>query len=116
MTVRLLGVLLACMAALMMGCGDGDGDEHDGHDHDGHVHDGDSDGSADPLADMSAEERELVKAQKVCPVSGEELGSMGTPIKETWKGQTVYFCCKACRKPFLKDPAKYIAKLEKAPR
>ena len=47
-----------------------------------------------------------------CPVSGEELGSMGDPIVVTHEGREVKLCCAGCRKRFAKDPAKYIKKLD----
>lgn len=44
---------------------------------------------------------------KTCPVSGDELGEMGKPIKVSNEGTDVYLCCKSCIKDFNKDPAKY---------
>ena len=38
----------------------------------------------------------LVQAQKICPVSGKGLTSMGGPVKATIADQTIYLCCKAC--------------------
>jgi hypothetical protein len=38
----------------------------------------------------------LIAAQKICPVSGEELGAMGAPIKATSGKQTIFLCCKNC--------------------
>ena len=38
----------------------------------------------------------LVQAQKICPVSGKSLTSMGGPVKATTADQTVYLCCKGC--------------------
>lgn len=36
-------------------------------------------------------------AQKICPVSGEELGSMGEPVLvKTSEGEEVFLCCKGC--------------------
>lgn len=34
--------------------------------------------------------------QKTCPVTGEELGTMGKPVAVTVKGETVYVCCRGC--------------------
>ena len=43
----------------------------------------------------------LVKAQKICPVSGIELGDHGAPIETKSGKQTVFVCCKGCvGKPF----------------
>ena len=50
--------------------------------------------------------------QKKCPVTGEELGSMGDPIPVGVSGQTVYVCCKGCAKQALADPVKTLAAVE----
>jgi hypothetical protein len=63
------------------------------------------------LDSLSPEDRELALRQKVCPVSGEELGSMGPPIKVTVAGHDVFICCPGCKEPLEKEPAKYLAKL-----
>ncbi|HIG10528.1 MAG: hypothetical protein ABGY71_01995 [bacterium] len=47
-----------------------------------------------------------------CPVSGEELGSMGAAIKHLVGGREVRLCCKSCIRKIKKDPAKYFVKLE----
>ncbi|MGC4030295.1 MAG: YHS domain-containing protein [Tepidisphaeraceae bacterium] len=49
---------------------------------------------------------------KTCIVSGEDLGDMGEPHVEVYKGQEVKFCCKACVAKFEKDPEKYLKKIE----
>jgi YHS domain-containing protein len=51
---------------------------------------------------------------KTCPVSGEELGGMGKPVKVTHEGTDVYLCCKSCLKDFNKEPAKFVAKVKAA--
>ncbi len=52
-------------------------------------------------------------ALKTCIVSGEALGGMGDPVVQIHDGQEVKFCCKGCVKKFDKDPAKYIADMNK---
>ncbi len=47
--------------------------------------------------------------QKTCPVTGEELGSMGKPVPVALKGQTVYVCCRGCAAKALADPDKALA-------
>lgn len=47
--------------------------------------------------------------QKMCPVTGEGLGSMGKPITVTVKGETVYVCCRGCAAKAQADPAKTLA-------
>jgi len=63
------------------------------------------------LAELSVEDRELAKKQRICPVSGELLGAMGKPIKTTVKGKTVFLCCEGCEKELKENPDKYLAKL-----
>ena len=46
---------------------------------------------------------------KKCPVSGEELGSMGDPLNVVIANQMVSLCCKGCEKKLRAEPAKYIA-------
>lgn len=47
-----------------------------------------------------------------CLVSGEKLGSMGTPPEIVHEGQQIKFCCKSCIPDFEKDPAKFLAKMK----
>ena len=49
---------------------------------------------------------------KMCPVSGEEVGKMGPVEKMEYKGKVYNFCCKMCIKDFKKNPEKFIKKLE----
>jgi YHS domain-containing protein len=65
------------------------------------------------LAGVSKEDRALVDAQKFCPVSDEKLGSMGPPVKVEANGETIFLCCKGCKKEFDADPDKFIAKVKK---
>jgi hypothetical protein len=50
--------------------------------------------------------------QKTCPVTGDELGSMGQPRAVTVKGQTIYVCCKGCVQQVQNDPDLYLQKVE----
>ncbi len=49
-----------------------------------------------------------------CVVSGEKLGEMGEPYIMQHEGREIRFCCKKCRKDFLKDPARYLKILDNA--
>jgi YHS domain-containing protein len=51
--------------------------------------------------------------EKMCPVSGEMLGTMGAPQKVTVNGQQVWICCDGCKDKLLENPDKYLAKLKK---
>ena len=48
---------------------------------------------------------------KTCLVTGNKLGSMGTPIAKTYGEQQVKFCCKPCVAKFEKNPERFLAKL-----
>lgn len=50
---------------------------------------------------------------KLCPVTGEEIGSMGGGRTVLYQGKAVQLCCAGCVKTFGKDPAKYLAIAEK---
>jgi YHS domain-containing protein len=66
------------------------------------------------LAKLPPEDRALAERQKVCPVTGKPLGSMGVPYKVTVKGRTVFLCCGGCEEKLRKDADKYLAKLDHA--
>jgi hypothetical protein len=88
-------------------------DAGDGHTHEegeGHEH---SDIET-ALAKLTPEERASAEAQKMCPVSDHELGSMDKPLQITLADDTkVWICCAACEDELKKNPEKYLAKLEK---
>lgn len=66
------------------------------------------------LAKLSPEDRASAEAQKICPVSDHELGSMDKPIQVTLADdKKVWICCEGCEEDLKKDPEKYLAKLEK---
>lgn len=49
-----------------------------------------------------------------CVVSDEPLDSMGNAVIFSYEGREVRFCCKDCKKDFLKDPEKYLKMLDEA--
>ena len=61
---------------------------------------------------LSPEDQALADKQKNCPVGGEALGSMGTPVKVMVGDRAVFLCCEGCREAIEKDPQKYLAKLD----
>jgi hypothetical protein len=67
------------------------------------------------FASLSAEDRALAMKQKICPISEEPLGAMGTPIKVHVAGNDVFLCCEHCKDPLLEDPAKHLAKIGLTP-
>lgn len=66
------------------------------------------------LAQLSAEDRALAEKQRICPVSGQLLGSMGTPVKLTVEGREVFICCEGCEDTLRADPEKHFQKLDHA--
>lgn len=52
--------------------------------------------TAKEVQKLSKVDNLLITVQKICPVMGAKLGSMGTPIKTTIENQTVFLCCKGC--------------------
>jgi hypothetical protein len=56
-------------------------------------------------------DRPLAERQKVCPVTGMPLGSMGTPKRLAVSGRVVFLCCAGCEPKLRREPAKYLAKL-----
>ncbi len=72
--------------------------------------------TADPsiekeLLSLPEADRAKAIAQKLCPVSGEPLGSMGAPVKVAVKETSVFICCESCRKKLVGDPDTYLSKL-----
>jgi hypothetical protein len=56
----------------------------------------------------SANDRELIARQKVCPVTGAPLDSMGGPVRVEVAGRVVFVCCDGCEEPLRKAPEKYL--------
>jgi YHS domain-containing protein len=65
------------------------------------------------IKELPAAEQAAAQSQLVCPVSDENLGSMGKPFKVTAEGRTFYLCCNNCEKKLKADPKAYVAKLDK---
>jgi hypothetical protein len=58
-------------------------------------------------AKLSPEDRAVVDAQEWCAVSTDErLGAMGPPLKLDIKGESVFVCCKGCKRKAEADPDK----------
>lgn len=79
-------------------------------------------GVADEGAEVvlsEAEIQSLAEEQKVCAVTGEPLGSMGSPvpvrvIDSKGANHTVLLCCESCREELLKNPDEHLANLDAA--
>ena len=65
------------------------------------------------VASVPPSETQLAAAaiarQKICPVSGKPLGSMGQVVAVDLGGERVYVCCAGCVGAVNADPAKYAA-------
>jgi len=64
------------------------------------------------LEELPPADRELAKQQKICPVTGMNLGSMGRPYKLVVEGRTLFLCCQGCEEEVKADPAAAFRKLE----
>ena len=64
------------------------------------------------LAKLSPADREAAVAQRVCPVTGDQLGDMGVPIKVRVQDRDVFVCCKGCVAKVQKEPEKYLPNLK----
>ncbi len=60
---------------------------------------------------LAPADRKLALAQRLCPVGGEPLGTMGVPHKITIKGQTVFLCCEGCESKAVQSPETVLKKL-----
>ena len=64
------------------------------------------------LKELDEADRKLAEQQKVCPVSGGQLGAMGKPVKMTVKGRVFFLCCDDCKAAVNKDPDGVLKKLD----
>ncbi len=60
---------------------------------------------------LTAEDQKLVAAQKICPVTGADLNSMGGPLPVEVAGRRVFICCAGCETSLRKNPVKHLKKL-----
>ena len=56
-----------------------------------------------------------IEEQKICPVTGAKLGSMGEPILVDVNGRKVWTCCAACPPKLKAEPARFLARLAPVP-
>lgn len=60
------------------------------------------------VAALTEADRVGIARQRVCPVSGGELGSMGTPVKLLVADQPLYLCCQGCIGKVRENPERYV--------
>jgi hypothetical protein len=61
-------------------------------------------------------DEKAVAALKTCPVSKEDLGSMGGPLKVSRGENSTFICCKGCLKAIQADPDKFLGARASAPK
>ena len=93
--------ILSVFAIALASCNEGD--KSSGHDHSGHEH-----------SPAEAPHIDADYPLTTCVVSGEALGSMGTPIEVTHESTKVKLCCKSCIDEFNATPEVFVAKLKAA--
>jgi hypothetical protein len=58
----------------------------------------------------------LIAIQKICPVTGKLLGSMGHPLKVSIDNQEVFICCAGCKTPLEDKPEEYLPRIAPPPK
>jgi membrane fusion protein, copper/silver efflux system len=66
------------------------------------------------LDKLSPQDRALAMQQRICPITGARLGSMGKPHKMQIGDRTLLLCCQGCEGQVKADPAATLKKLEAA--
>jgi multidrug efflux pump subunit AcrA (membrane-fusion protein) len=61
--------------------------------------------------EVGEDDRKLAEAQHRCPISGNDLGSMGPPFRVLVKDEPVLLCCDGCKDTALKDPTGTLRKV-----
>jgi len=67
------------------------------------------------ISQLPEADRHLALAQRVCPITGAALGSMGVPVKITLRGQPVFLCCKGCVGKAKREPEETLKKVSQMP-
>jgi membrane fusion protein, copper/silver efflux system len=63
------------------------------------------------IGQLPEADRKLALAQRVCPITGLVLGSMGVPVKIVLKGQPVFLCCPGCEAAARENPEKTLKRV-----
>ncbi len=66
------------------------------------------------LAALDQSDQAGIAGQRVCPVTGAALDSMGGPVKVLVGGQPLYLCCKGCLGKVQSAPEAYLRKASQA--
>lgn len=115
---RLLPTCLALGLVFFTSCSHAE--EHTGHDHGPDADHSHADEATTAPASTAADMADASGATSdpyplaTCPVSGDELGSMGDPIVLNQPGREVKLCCKGCIKSYEDDSNTYNAEIDAA--
>jgi YHS domain-containing protein len=102
--MKLIVPTLSAVACLMAtGCGSHD-HAHCSHGDSNHDHHTKHVEQSQPKAALQGDPYTLA----ACPVSGRELGSMGSPVVHSHEGRELRFCCAGCIEPFNQESARFI--------
>jgi Cu(I)/Ag(I) efflux system membrane fusion protein len=66
----------------------------------------------DEISRLPLSDQALARKQRLCPISGEPLGSMGVPHKMMIDGQPLFLCCEGCESTVKDDPPAALGKLK----
>jgi len=66
------------------------------------------------LAALNQSDQAGIARQRMCPVTGAALDSMGGPVKVLVGGQPLYLCCKGCLGKVQSSPEAYLRKASQA--
>lgn len=58
------------------------------------------------LSKLPPKDQLAVLSQRHCPVKGNVLGTLGSPIKVQYRGKEIYACCEDCAEKLKFDPGK----------
>ena len=67
------------------------------------------------VAKATKDDEKAVASQKTCPVSKEDLDSMGGPLKVSLGDKSTFICCKGCLKQVQANPEKYLGASASSP-
>jgi YHS domain-containing protein len=67
-------------------------------------------GAGDKLLASGQPATQPAPVNKVCPI---ENGPVNPAVTTVYEGKVIGFCCKDCIEAFKKDPAKYMAQIDK---
>lgn len=92
-------VKMLVVAALLVGIGQAAKAQHAGHSgHSGHTSHSAHTGQPGQDRQQMTHDQLRIAVQKICPVTGGKLGSMGAPVKANIGQEEVFLCCDGCLK------------------